>query len=157
MPSTPKIAELAELATGTGALLVDVSKEFPNVGQLDGYDISDDAFLPREALPKNMSLTTTDCLEPAPQELHGKYDIVCIRFINVVLKPEDWKSIASHAAQLLKSGGALQWIEGDLLQLMTILRAKPDAKTEVLEKVSRQALGEQLQLHWFVDNLKGRA
>lgn len=149
----PPNATIAELATGTGAFLLDVLSEIPSASQLDGYDISKQAFLAPESLPKNVSLSVTDARQPAPSELHGKYDVVAIRFLNAALIPEDWKEVASHASQLLKKGGALQWIEGDLLQLMTVLRLEPEVKLSALEKGLHQALSKQQQLRWFIPNL----
>ena len=67
--------------------------------------------------------------------------------------PEDWKAVASHAVHLLKPGGALQWIEGDFPQAMTVYQSEPETKTAVLEKCFRQALGKLPQLAWFKTNL----
>ena len=101
-----------------------------------------------------MSLSVADARQPAPAELHGRYDAVAIRFMNAALFPEDWKAVAKHAAQLLNPGGALQWIEGDLLQIMTILRSAPEVKTAALERYSHQAMGKLTHLRWFVSNLQ---
>ena len=145
--------KIAELATGPGAFLVDLSKELPTVSQLDGFDISDDAFLSKHELPEKVSLSVSDAKQPAAPELHDKYDAVCIRFLNIALMPDDWKAVARHAWQLLKPGGALQWIEGDLLQLMTIVRSAPGSKTTALERGSSQALSKLDRLRWFIPNL----
>lgn len=133
--------------------MVDLSQELGEGFSFDGFDISDDAFLPSDRRPENVSLTVCDVRKPPPPERMGKYDVVCIRFINAALTPEDWPKVAMHAARMLSPGGALQWIEGDLLQLMTILRTEPDNKTSALERGFSQALTGQQQLEWFVPNL----
>jgi hypothetical protein len=68
--------------------------------------------------------------------------------------PEDWKSVAEHAWALLKPGGALQWIEGDLLQLCTALRSEPETKTSALDKASAIGIAPLVQAKWFVANLR---
>ena len=68
--------------------------------------------------------------------------------------PDDWQTVAQHAWALLKPGGALQWIEGDLLQVCTPLRPEPETKTAALEKGSDLAIGRLEQLKWFVPNLR---
>ena len=151
LPPEPRIAELA---TGPGAWLLDLSKQLPPASQLDGYDISNDAFLQRKQLPSNVTLSVSDAKGPAPPKHHGKYDAVYIRFINVAMAPEDWKKVTDHAAQLLKPGGAINWIEGDLLQLMTVYRSAPETKTAASKKAFRRALSKLGQLRWFIHNLE---
>ncbi len=106
LPSEPLVAELA---TGTGAWLVDLSKELSPSARFHGYDITDTAFLPPVQRPSNVALNVSDAKQPAPAQLQGKYDVVNVRFLNTALLPgEDWQKIATHAFQLLKPGGALQ-------------------------------------------------
>jgi len=151
LPSSPSVAELA---TGTGAFLVDLAQTLPPTAKLDAFDISADSFLPKNELPANVTLSVSDARQPPPDEAKGKYDVVCIRFLNAGLMPDDWQAVAQHAWALLKAGGALQWIEGDLLQLCTPLRSEPETKTAALEKGSYLAIGRLEQLKWFVPNLR---
>lgn len=150
LPAEPKVAELA---AGTGAFLVDLAKELPHLAQLDAYDISDDAFLLANELPRNVTLNVMDSRDAAPLELHGRYDVVCIRMLTAALQPPDWLKVASHAVQLLKPSGSLQWIEGNPLQLQTGFRTGPLVKTSALEKGFHQALSKPTHLDWFVSNL----
>ena len=69
--------------------------------------------------------------------------------------PEDWQSVAHHAWTLLKPGGALQWIEGDLLQTCTVLRSEPETKTEALERATSLAFAKCEHWKWFIPNLCG--
>ena len=134
--------------------MVDIAKTLPRTARLDAYDISSDSFLPKSALPENVTLIVSDAREFPPAELAGKYDVVCIRFMNVGLTPETWPLVAKHAFNLLKPGGVLQWIEGNLPQLLTPLRTEPETKTSALDKISRIVGGRVSQASWFVGNLR---
>lgn len=145
--------KIAELATGTGAFLIDLAQVFPTA-TLDGYDISSASFTPAESLPENVTLSLSDAKQSAAPELHGRYDLVCIRFMNVaLLPPDDWISVAKHAVQLLKPGGALQWIEGNFIQAMTVLQSTPETKTAAATQVMTKAISSMPHLNWFVTNL----
>lgn len=151
LPPSPHIAELT---TGTGAFLVDLAHTLPSNARLDAYDISSDSFLPKSELPANVNLNVSDARLPPSDAAKGVYDVVCIRMLNCGLMPDDWQAVAQHAWTLLKPGGALQWIEGDLLQVCTPLRSEPETKTAALEKGSHLALGHMEQLKWFIPNLR---
>lgn len=139
VPLEPKIAELA---TGTGIFLTELSEKFPPEATFDGFDISDNAFTPNEDLPKNVSLTTLDAKQGAPSELQGKYDVVLIRFLNIALPTdEDWLAVAEHASSLLKPGGAIQWIEAALQDLNVVLQTEPETKTTAIERAQKQTKG----------------
>lgn len=100
-----------------------------------------------------MTLNVSDVREPPPDDLKGKYDVVCIRFLNAGLIPDDWQDVAQHAWGLLKPGGAPQWIEGDLLQVCTPLESKPETKTTALRKSTSIAVAPLQHLDWFITNL----
>jgi hypothetical protein len=134
--------------------MVDLAKTLPSTARLDAYDISSDSFLPKSVLPGNVTLSVSDARESPPAELAGKYDVVCIRFVNVGLTPVTWPLVAKHAYDLLKPGGSLQWIEGDLPQLLAPLRTEPETKTSVLDRMSRLVGGTVSQANWFVANLR---
>jgi len=106
LPTAPKVAELA---TGTGAFIIDLAKELSPDAQLDGTDYSDAALPCQGQLPSNVRLGVADAKQAPPEESTGKYDVVCIRYINPAMMPEDWAKVAAHAAALLKPGGALQF------------------------------------------------
>lgn len=150
LPSSPAVAELA---TGTGAFLVDLAATLPPTARLDAYDISADSFLPKSELPANVTLNLSDARAPPKDDLKGLYDVVCIRFLNAGLTPEDWAKVANHAWQLLKLGGVLQWIEGDLTQLAVILRSEPESKTDAWDRALRQGATGRGPWSWFVTNL----
>lgn len=66
---------------------------------------------------------------------------------------QDWHPVASHAFQLLKPGGALQWIEANFAQVLPILQSHPDAVTSASEKGTLRAMHESPHTDWFVSNL----
>ena len=109
-----------------------VASELSADSKLHGYDVSAESFLPPHQLPHNVSMAVLDAKQPPPSHLHSVYDVVCIRFINAALMPDDWRHVARHLMLLLKPGGFLQWIEGDLLQLAQPLRGVPEASIAAL-------------------------
>lgn len=136
LPSEPKIAEVA---TGTGIFLTELSQQLPPQSILDGYDISPEAFTPPGELPSNVRLSILDAKQPPPTELQGTYDVVLIRFINIALRtPDDWLAVAKHASSLLRPGGALQWIEANFQGLNVVLLTEPETKTTAIEKGTKQ-------------------
>lgn len=119
-------SKIADIGTGTGIVLTELAKSLPATCELDGFDISDAQFPSRNNLPENVQLQVADAKETPSQELHGKYDVVFVRYLNLALSPTDWKVVASNLLLLLKPGGFLQWIESDLLQAARFLRREPE-------------------------------
>lgn len=107
----PDIVNVREIASGPGEFLKDLAKELSPDAQIDGTDYSNAAFLPKDQLPANVTLNVVNAKLNAPEDARGKYDLVCIRFMNVAMQPEDWEKVARHAWQLLKPGGAIQWVQ----------------------------------------------
>ena len=54
--------------------------------KLDGVDIIDAQFPPKEWLPANVALDTLNILDPVPEHVLGKYDIVNIRYFALLIK-----------------------------------------------------------------------
>lgn len=109
MKSLPDKPRIADVATGSGIFLAEISKQLDPSSQLDGFDITSRAF-PSD-LPSNVSLQVHDARTPFPEELQGKYDLVHLRLLFAVVSSSDWESIATNAIQLLKPNGAIQWTE----------------------------------------------
>ncbi|CAI6335751.1 unnamed protein product [Periconia digitata] len=109
----PSNAQIADVGTGTGIWLSELSKTSPSTHQFFGYDISDAQFLPSSSLPSNVTLSLGDFKKPFPSELHGKFDVVNIRLIIISMGPGIWESTLRHVVQLLKPGGTIIWTEGN--------------------------------------------
>ncbi|MCJ1353415.1 MAG: hypothetical protein MMC33_003401 [Icmadophila ericetorum] len=104
--------KVADIACGTGIWLIDLAKEAPHV-QCDGFDISDAQFPHRNWIPRNVTLDTLDVLKPVPESLQGKYDVVHVGLVVLVVENGDPLPLLDNLLTLLKPGGYLQWEEAD--------------------------------------------
>ncbi|KAJ5539527.1 hypothetical protein N7513_007859 [Penicillium frequentans] len=125
---------VADVATGSGIWLSDISRQLPSYVTLDGLDVSFENAPPKEFLPQNMSLRYWDIFSDVPDDLIGVYDIVHVSLLAFVLRGDDIKDVMGKLLKLLKPGGYLQWSEHDLLSCH-FRKSTPDAKTEALEKL----------------------
>ncbi|KAL8817071.1 MAG: hypothetical protein Q9191_008217, partial [Dirinaria sp. TL-2023a] len=123
---------IADIATGTGLFLRSLAEVYPR-SRLDGYDISSAMFLPD---PDNKAkFFTANVKEPLPAELHGVYDVVHIRFLVAGMEPDDWEPVLRNVLQLLKPGGAIQWIEPAFSDAQH-LRGEPGSMTATMTRLS---------------------
>lgn len=76
--------------------------------------ISTEQFPLKEAWPKNLSFHAQSILDPFPEEDLGTYDLVGVRAFAFVLAGEQWQNAVKNLITLLKPGGYLQWIDGDM-------------------------------------------
>ncbi|EHK26247.1 uncharacterized protein TRIVIDRAFT_79707 [Trichoderma virens Gv29-8] len=110
IPITPD-TKIAEIGTGTGIWLLDVSSQVPPTVQLNGFDISEEQFPAQSTLPSNMTLQVMDAFAEVPAEHFEKYDVVHMRLWCAIIRGCDTFPLIRHATQLLKPGGYLQWEE----------------------------------------------
>ncbi|KAH8698994.1 putative LaeA-like methyltransferase [Talaromyces proteolyticus] len=111
---------IADIATGTGAWLRDVSQLLPTKQPTQdspqryyhGFDISSAQF-PEKPFQSNMEFSVHDILQPFPQEHVGRYDFVNVRFLLGAIKEADYMKAVINATSLLKPKGYLQWAELD--------------------------------------------
>lgn len=132
--STTHNARIADIATGTAAWLLDVAREHPSA-QCDGFDISLAQAPPAAWLPPNVSLHKWDFYEKPPDEARGKYDVVHIRLVILVIGNGDLVPVLRNLALLLKPGGWLQWDEVDTGDAVVAHPAE-EGKTEALERMA---------------------
>lgn len=126
-----KNAQIADVATGTGAWMIDLASEMPHI-KLVGLDMSDAQF--PSSVPSNCELQLLNIFEPIPKEFQGRFDVVHIRLLIVVLTGEDWDTVARHAMLLLKPGGYAQWCEADF-EDMDMLQTRAGASTMAHEQL----------------------
>ena len=141
----------ADVGTGTGIFPIALADILPVAASIDGFDISAAQFAPPERRPPNVSLTTHDARTPFPAHLHGRYDLVTLRTLAVGLDAGDWRRIVENCAQLLRTGGGLQWIETDLTNLMQVRGGGPEAPVEALGELCRgfrDGLKERFRHGW---------
>ncbi|MCJ1261079.1 hypothetical protein MMC22_000943 [Lobaria immixta] len=110
LPDPGQDARIADVATGTAIWLAEVAHELPNV-QLDGFDIDLTQAPPKEWLPSNTRLRHWNIFDDTPDDLLGKYDIVHVRLIVLVVRNSDPRPVIRNLVKLLKPGGYLQWDE----------------------------------------------
>jgi len=121
------------VACGTALWLIDVSREFPHC-QLEGLEI-DLTQAPHPGwLPSNVNLRHWDLLTDVPTGLEGKYDLVHVRLLVLILSGLDPMPVIRRLFQLVKPGGYLQWDELDCVN-MCIKKADPSVAAPALEDI----------------------
>lgn len=100
---------IADLACGTGIWLLDLACELPEPAVLDGLDIDLSKAPPAQWLPNNVTVHNWDILSPVPEHLVGRYDIVHLRLLILVVEHSDPVPIIQNAYRMLKPGGYIQW------------------------------------------------
>ncbi|THC87279.1 hypothetical protein EYZ11_013278 [Aspergillus tanneri] len=63
--------------------------------------------------PENFHYGVYNILQPVPEELKEKYDLVHVRLLVAALSKEDVSTVLDNLAQLLRTGGWIQWDELD--------------------------------------------
>ena len=140
-------SRIADLGTGTGIFLLELSQQLPSTCQLNGFDISDEMYPPSAVLPANVSLAVHDARCAFPASLMQTYDLVHIKLMVTGLEKDDWEVVTANALQLLKPGGAVQWAEADFLHAV-FLRNGMQGTSPALQHVGRrfhEGIGHRLQ------------
>ena len=106
----PPEARIADVATGTAIWPIDVAREHPTV-QLDCFDINISQAPPKPWLPPNIRLKTWDVYDNVPEQMTGKYDIVHVRLLSLVVQKKGPRLILQNLLRMLKPGGYIQWDE----------------------------------------------
>ncbi|APA10311.1 hypothetical protein SS1G_07231 [Sclerotinia sclerotiorum 1980 UF-70] len=123
---------VADVATGTGAWLLDVARDFPQA-QLHGFD-NDVRQAPHKSwLPSNVSVRHWDIFTDLPDDMVGKYDYVHVRLLVLVLNGNP-QSFIQKLLTMLKPGGYLQWDELDCVN-MHVKKSNPELQTPALEQI----------------------
>ncbi|EAW12306.1 class I SAM-dependent methyltransferase [Aspergillus clavatus NRRL 1] len=132
--STSSPLRIADLACGTGLWLTDLARSLPPQTTLDGFDLFVSKFPPSQWLPNNVTLSALDILGPVPEHLVGKYDVIHLRLLILVVENSDPTSIIQNVHRMLKPGGYIQW--DDLNYPDThIVRANPALATPAFDRL----------------------
>ena len=126
---------IADVATGTGAWLLEVSRSHPTA-TCDGFDISIAQTPSPKWLPKNVTFSQWNMFEPPPAELAHTYDIVHIRLVNLVIANKDPVSTIRNLAALLKPKGYIQWDENDLSDTIVAHAAGDVGKVDAVRRMN---------------------
>ncbi|OJZ83591.1 hypothetical protein ASPFODRAFT_83056 [Aspergillus luchuensis CBS 106.47] len=120
---------IADLATGTAIWLCDLMRDpamAPCTLQLDGLDVDlKNAPVPEWVTP-SISLRHWNIFDEVPEDLRGKYDVVHLRLLVLVVQESNPLPIIDKVFQLLKPGGYIQW--DDLNYPDTIVAKPPTAQ-----------------------------
>lgn len=110
IPTSGQDIHIADVATGTAIWLAEVAHELLNA-KVDGFDIDLTHAPPKEWLPSNTQLKHWNIFDDPPDELLGKYDIVHVRLLMLVVENSDPRPIIRNLVKILKPSGYLQWDE----------------------------------------------
>ncbi|PWY80780.1 hypothetical protein BO94DRAFT_520716 [Aspergillus sclerotioniger CBS 115572] len=113
---TENIHAIADIATGTGIWLEDVSQFLnlttPHIQRYyHGFDISSEQF--PTSNPESIHLSIHDLTVPFPTEHHNRYDLVHVRLLVAALEESEYRVAITNIYDILKPGGHLQWEELD--------------------------------------------
>jgi ubiquinone/menaquinone biosynthesis C-methylase UbiE len=134
----PTDAKIADIGTGTGIFLCELSNQLSPNSSFNGFDVLDAQYPPPSKLPQNVQLHLHDAKEPWPQDFHCQFDAVYLRFlISALDNPDVIARVAENVSQILKPGGAIQWCEIDP-PAMKILRHTLGARTSSCNLVLRE-------------------
>ncbi|KAF7959350.1 hypothetical protein EAE96_000970 [Botrytis aclada] len=140
-PSIPikEDIKIADIECGTGIWLIDLAKELAKSktnAQLDGFDISTSQYPNSALLPSNVKLDIMDIFKPVPEGLKGRYDVIHIGLLCVVIPGGDPRYVLDNVLTLLKPGGYIQWKEVDF-STMGCTAATPELSTNNLKELTR--------------------
>ncbi|ROW07944.1 hypothetical protein VMCG_03407 [Cytospora schulzeri] len=152
--------KIADVGTGTGVWLKDLSVELDPSTQLIGLDTNTSQAGPPQWLPSNVTIRQWDATTDVPSDLVGQFDIVNIRLFGLVIR-EDPAPVLRNLIKMLKEtvphkpepNGHIQWCETDQ-QSWRIQTATPSLPTPNLAELWRQTgiVGSGVMAHW-VDTL----
>lgn len=91
---------IADVGTGTGLFLLDIAKDLPKPSHFTGFDITD-AHFPTKDIPDNVKFHQHDMRTPFPEEYLGKFDLVCLRLVQLGLRGEEWDLAVKQLTILL--------------------------------------------------------
>ena len=130
----PPNARIADVGTGTGSYLIELSKALLKTYSFDGFDVSSTQF--RKELPGNVALHVQDVRTDFPPEFHGKFDAVHLRLLVCGLDKNDWVVATQKLIPLLKPGGAIQWEEANWPEAQYLRSGGKHTSAEVFGKVA---------------------
>ena len=133
LPSLPRNEVIADVASGSGMWLIDVSRQLPEA-QLDGFDNVLRQVPHQDWLPSNVKVRYWNILEDLPDDLVGKYDYVHSRLLVLIVENKNPGAIIRNLHKMLKPGGYLQWDELDCVN-MCVKKVDPGLQAPALEQL----------------------
>ena len=140
LPSLSKNAVIADVASGSGMWLIDVSRQLPEA-QLDGFDLVLRQVPHQKWLPPNVNVRYWNILEDLPDDLVGKYDYVHTRLLVLIVEQKNPRSIIRNLRKMLKPGGYLQWDELDCVNVC-VKKVDPNLQAPALDQLREWSWAE---------------
>lgn len=112
----PKNAIIADVACGTGLWLLDATRLLPDA-ELHGFDLDLSQAPHPNRLPSTITLEKWNIFENISPAWEGRFDIVHVRLLVLVLSGETRQPFVGRLLKLLKSGGYIQWDELDCYRM----------------------------------------
>lgn len=140
LPSLSQNAVIADVASGSGMWLIDVSRQLPEA-QLDGFDLVLRQVPHQKWLPSNVNVRYWNILEDLPDDLVGKYDYVHTRLLVLIVEQKNPRSIIRNLRKMLKPGGYLQWDELDCVN-MCVKKVDPNLQAPALDQLREWSWAE---------------
>ncbi|GKZ51908.1 hypothetical protein AbraIFM66951_008159 [Aspergillus brasiliensis] len=132
---SPRALRIADIATGTALWLLDLSEELPPLSaQLDGFDIDLSKAPNSKWLPTNICLGQWNIFDPVPDHMLGRYDVVHLRLLILVVQDSDPLPIMRNVYRMLKPGGYIQWDELNYPDTH-VVKVNPGTKTPAFDKL----------------------
>ena len=107
-----EVHAVADVGTGTGVWIQDLAQSLQVVPgsthqcrkkhEFVGFDISPDQFPAANTLLSGQTFVVHDITARFPEEYHGKFDVVHIRFLNYALKQQDLKAALENVTEMLR-------------------------------------------------------
>lgn len=136
---------IADIGCGTGIASLEIAKQLPPGGKVEGYDLSLEQCPPRGFWPHHVTFEEFDIFQPIPDHLIGRYDVVLIRHFICVVQSGNPMPLLSALLRLLKPGGYLQWQEWDLTtnKVLIVEPATSAPKMEAFMNMGGDAVSKQ--------------
>ncbi|KAI1639011.1 hypothetical protein F4809DRAFT_202656 [Biscogniauxia mediterranea] len=145
IPYNKRGLKIADVGTGTGIWLLDISSQVDPSTELLGLDTDITQVGPKEWLPDNVSVRQWDAFTEVPADLVGKFDMVNLRLFSFIVQ-DDPNSLIRNLMRLLRY---LQWCEADV-ESMHIKTSSPDVPADCLKLLWQEAVpkGSRLLPSW---------
>ncbi|PQE27514.1 UMTA methyltransferase family protein [Rutstroemia sp. NJR-2017a BBW] len=164
-------ASIADIATGTALWAVEVAREIP-AATVFGLDIDLSKAPHEEWLPSNLSLRKWNLFEEVPEDLLGKFDLIHVRLLVLVIENSDPTPLLRNIMKLLKPGGHFQWEELNYIEAevktvnasadisaldrfkdMIVSRGRNDWTVKLADFATKEGFGDA-NMYYFDDKLE---